>query len=57
MKLGTMKVQECRGSSVVYIPKLWAKQMNLKKGDKVTWFVDEGDHQTLKLKKEPFEGR
>lgn len=52
MKLKTMKVQECRGSCIVYIPKSWAKQMNLKKGDEVVWTLDEGDHSTLHLKKE-----
>ena len=30
---------------------MWIKEMKLKKGDKITWFIDEKDHNTLKLSK------
>jgi len=51
MKLRTMKVQECKGSCVVYIPKVWASEIGLKKGDEVIWSMEEGDFETIHLKK------
>lgn len=51
MELGMVKVHETKGSCFVYIPKVWVKKMDLKKGDKVAWSIEEGDHKTLKLKK------
>ena len=51
MELNTVTVHEVKGSFIVYIPKVWAKQMNLKKGDKITWSVPEGNHEILILKK------
>ena len=55
MKLKTMKIQDCKGSCIVYIPKIWASEMGLKKGDKVTWSIEEGDLKTIHLKKEAVE--
>jgi len=51
MELKKMKVHEIKGSCFVYIPKVWVYQKNLKKGDKVIWSIQEGDHETLILKK------
>ena len=50
MELNSVSVQEVRGSYFVYIPKPWAKEMNLKKGSKVSWSLKEGDHRSLILK-------
>lgn len=50
MELSNVKVHEVKGSFIVYIPKIWAKQMNLKKGDRISWFIKEGDHRSLILK-------
>lgn len=46
-----MNVHQVKGSCFVYIPKVWVKQEGLKKGDKVVWSIEEGNHRTLKLKK------
>ena len=51
MKLKTMKIHEIRGSFVVYIPIVWVRQEKLKKGDKIVWTIDEGNHKILHLKK------
>ena len=51
MELKTMKVQNVKGSFFVYIPKLSAEQIKLKKGDNLTWYIDENDHSTIKLRK------
>ena len=53
MELNTVNVHEIKKSFFVYIPKIWAKNIGLKKGDKVTWIIAEGDHEHLILKKEP----
>lgn len=50
MHLNNVSVQEVKGSFYIYIPKLWAKEMNLKKSDKLSWIVKEGDHKSLILK-------
>lgn len=50
MELNNVSVQKVKGSYYIYIPKLWAKEMNLKKSDKLSWIVKEGDHKTLILK-------
>lgn len=51
MDLSTVTIHEVKGSFIAYIPKPWIRQMKLKKGDKITWSVDEGDHEALILKK------
>lgn len=51
MELKTMKIHEIKGSCLVYIPIVWVRRENLKKGDLVIWTVDEGNHDTLHLKK------
>lgn len=51
MKLKIVTVHETKGSFLAYIPKAWAKEMDLKQGDKVSWSIPEGDHETLQLKK------
>ena len=50
MELKVVTIQEINGSHFVYIPKAWAKEMNLKKSDKVSWILKEGDHKSLILK-------
>lgn len=52
MDLNSISVQIVKGSFFAYIPKVWAKEMKLKKGDKLTWYIDEKDHTTIKLRKE-----
>lgn len=52
MKLKTVSLQELNGSYFAYLPKMWVKQSGLKKGDKISWIIEEGDHHTLHLKKE-----
>lgn len=51
INLKKMNIHEIKGSFFVYIPKIWVKQKNLKKGDKVVWSIEEGDHNTLHLRK------
>jgi hypothetical protein len=51
LKMRDMKVQFVQGSYLVYIPKNWCDMMGITKGDTVTWFLDENDHDTLKLRK------
>lgn len=51
MRLKVVSLQELRGSYFVYIPKQYAVE-NLEKGDKMVWIIEEGDHNTLHLKKE-----
>jgi bifunctional DNA-binding transcriptional regulator/antitoxin component of YhaV-PrlF toxin-antitoxin module len=52
VELKNVSVQEVKGSYFIYIPKIWAKQMGLKQGSKMQWILDEGNHETLRLKKE-----
>ena len=52
MELKTVSLQELNGSYFAYLPKMWVKQSGLKKGDKISWIIEEGDHHTLHLKKE-----
>ncbi|EKF86850.1 AbrB/MazE/SpoVT family DNA-binding domain-containing protein [Methanobacterium formicicum] len=51
VELDTMKIQKTNGSYFVYIPKVWVNAMDLKKGDKLIWSVEEGNHGILILKK------
>lgn len=51
MELNKVNVHETKGSFFVYIPKIWVKQMNLKKGDKMSWNIKEKSHETLELRK------
>lgn len=50
MKLKVVSLQELKGSYFVYLPKQYAKE-HLKKGQKMVWTVDEGNHNILHLKK------
>ncbi|MGP8024559.1 MAG: hypothetical protein ACLQG5_08785 [Methanobacterium sp.] len=50
MRLKVVTLQKLRGSYFVYIPKQYAEE-NLKKGQKMVWSVDEGNHNILHLKK------
>lgn len=50
MKLKMVILQKLNGSYFVYLPKQYAEE-NLLKGDKMVWSVEEGDHETLHLKK------
>nr|WP_255590955.1 AbrB/MazE/SpoVT family DNA-binding domain-containing protein [Methanobacterium spitsbergense] len=50
VKLNNVSVQEVKGSFYIYIPKIWVKEMNIKKGDKLSWNVKEGNHKSLILK-------
>lgn len=50
MKLKVVSLQKLNGSYFVYLPKQYAEE-NLKKGDKMLWTIEEGDHNTLHLKK------
>lgn len=52
MELKTVSLQELNGSYFAYLPKMWVKQSGLKKGDKVSWTIEEGDLKTIHLKKE-----
>lgn len=52
IKLKSMRVQIVKGSCYVYIPKSWVNSMNLKQGDKVSWYLPEDDHTILELRKE-----
>lgn len=56
LNLKTVKVHNVRGSYFIYLPIVWAKEMGIEKGDKVKWFINEDDHETLHLKKEHLEG-
>lgn len=56
MELKTVNMQETNNSCFVYIPKVWIKLMCLKKGDKMVWSINEGNHETLHLTKKFMEG-
>jgi hypothetical protein len=49
VKLNNVSVQEVKGSYYIYFPKIWIKAMNIKKSDKLSWNVKEGDHNSLIL--------
>lgn len=51
MELKTVSIQELNGSFFAYIPKTWVLSSGIKKGDKIVWIVEEGNHSTLILKK------
>lgn len=51
MKLKEVKTQTIGGSFLVYIPKVWAISVNLEQGDSLEWFMEEGDHEVLILRK------
>ncbi len=51
MELKTVNIQENNNSCFVYVPKAWINSMKLKKGDKMVWNLDEGNHDILYLKK------
>ena len=50
MRLKIVSLQELRGSYFIYLPKQYAEE-NLKKGDRMVWEVEEGNHDILHLKK------
>lgn len=50
MKLKTVTLQKLNGSFFIYLPKGYAEE-NLRKGDKMVWSVDEGNHEILHLQK------
>ena len=50
MKLKVVSLQKLNGSYFVYLPKSYAKE-HFKKGQKLEWTVDEGNHNILHLKK------
>ena len=56
MELRTVNMQEANGSCFVTIPIAWIKMMSLKKGDKMVWSVNEGNHDTLHLTKKSNKG-
>lgn len=51
MELKTVSIQELNGSFFAYLPKFWVQSSGIKKGDKIVWTIEEGDHNTLHLKK------
>jgi hypothetical protein len=51
IELKKVSIQELNGSFFAYLPKFWVQNSGIKKGDKVVWSVEEGDHKTLTLKK------
>ena len=51
MDLNTVYIHPIKSSFMVYLPKTWVEHMELKKGDKLTWFLEENDFSILKLRK------
>lgn len=51
MKIKSVKLQECKDSFFLYVPKVWINEQGIIKGDKMIWTIDEGDHSILHLKK------
>lgn len=50
MKLKVVSLQELRGSYFIYLPKQYAEE-HFKKGDKMVWEIEEGNHDILHLKR------
>lgn len=51
MELRIVNMQEANGFCFIYVPIVWIKTMSIKKGDKMVWSVNEGNHDTLHLTK------
>ena len=51
-KIKTVSVLSINHSYLVYLPKVWAKQIGLKKGDKVSWHIKNDQYEQLILKGE-----
>lgn len=51
MNLKIVTIQKVGNSFVIYLPITWARAMNLQRGDKVVWCMEEGNHETLHLKR------
>lgn len=49
MELKIVSLQELNGSYFAYLPKIWVKNLGIKKGDKIKWTIREGAHETLIL--------
>ena len=56
LDLRVVNIQEVNGSCFIYIPKIWVNLMALKKGEKMVWSINEGDHETLHLTKKFIKG-
>jgi phosphate uptake regulator len=39
-----------KGSYVVYLPIEWVRNVNLVKGSRVSWYINEKNHEALVLK-------
>ena len=49
MELKTVSIQKINGSYFAYLPKIWVENCGIKKGDKLTWIISEGNHEELIL--------
>lgn len=52
MELTTIKLQKVKGSYFAYLPKKWVKFKELKKGSKLTWYLNENENLILEIAKE-----
>lgn len=51
MEIKTVSIQKLNGSYFAYLPKFWVQDSGIEKGDKIVWSIEEGNHETLQLKK------
>lgn len=51
MEIKKVTVHELKSSYFVYLPKIWVLGMKIKKGDKLSWHLIEGEHVKLEIRK------
>ena len=51
MKIKMVKIQKSKGSYFIYLPKTWVQGMELEKGNKLVWNLNENKHEQLVIRK------
>lgn len=46
-----VKIQKSKGSYFIYLPKTWVQGMELEKGNKLVWNLNENKHEQLVIRK------